>query len=581
MFYPTRSLRTNRRGGVLAAAMLFFVMVTVAGTAILSMSTIQRLKTVRNGIDVRLMIACEAAVESVRGRFTLIKGVQDDWGWVSDSSWTSLGVVSVNGINVNIAAQRFPGDSVPRARVRANATASGKTRWVEYTVKVASFSDYSVFAGGSSSLGQDYKLVGNYYNNGTLYVPYLGARIYGRTEVTGGVSISSGESMNTIFPNSNPTIVAPVPFPTDITEWDYMKTVAATTGYIFAENTMEIIFNGTSFTRWYVRRKTNTAGNGTIPSNPGRIDNSSGSWVNPTNGAVDYTNSSAANPRLVNADYEWVSETLDIPDEGVIYIQTGAASTIASGPLTGAPWNRDSLFGGSATNGFTQAYTGNSVSGSDANIFRNVGGYGVPSGYTRVLLLSGVISDRRVTLVCDHRIIVKQCIAYQGNLNNPDQRRFFNDGATGKQSDAAMNMKEMLGVMSKTEIHPTPTWWQPLPSAQRVTGNLTGETIPGHDYPDIKSANGDYCMDGVYLAINTIAPTRHYGYTPGYGPLGEMWYCGGLICQGSYGGGNGNTYYRRNYDWDYRMNITMPPYFLRAYNTTAKFVPGTWRTWEG
>ena len=86
-------------------------------------------------------------------------------------------------------------------------------------------------------------------------------------------------------------------------------------------------------------------------------------------------------------------------------------------------------------------------------------------------------------------------------------------------------------------------------------------------------------MDGVYLAINRIAPTRNYGYSSGTGPLGEMWYCGGLICQGSYGGGNGNTYYRRNYDWDWRMNITMPPYFLRAYNATAKFVPGTWRTW--
>ena len=54
--YMPRNLtnrRNNRRGGILAAAMLFFVMVTVAGAAILSMSTIQRIKTVRNGIDVR------------------------------------------------------------------------------------------------------------------------------------------------------------------------------------------------------------------------------------------------------------------------------------------------------------------------------------------------------------------------------------------------------------------------------------------------------------------------------------------------------------------------------------------------
>lgn len=219
------------------------------------------------------------------------------------------------------------------------------------------------------------------------------------------------------------------------------------------------------------------------------------------------------------------------------------------------------------------------MGGADYDIFANDGGYGVPSGYSRILLLSGTIFDRRVSIVCDHRIIVKQCIAYQGNLDNPNLRRFFNDSATGKQSDEAMNMKEMLGVMSKTEIHPTPTWWNPLPSAQRVSGNVAGETIPDHDWPDIKSANADYCMDGVYLALGRLAPTRNYGYTSGTGPLGEMWYCGGLICQGSYGGGNGNTYYRRNYDWDYRMTVTMPPYFLRAYNTTAKFVPGSWRTW--
>jgi hypothetical protein len=202
------------------------------------------------------------------------------------------------------------------------------------------------------------------------------------------------------------------------------------------------------------------------------------------------------------------------------------------------------------------------------------------------MLLSGTITDRRLTLVCDHRIIVKQPIAYGGNLANSQYRRFYNDGLSGKQSPGAINMKDMLGVMSLTEIHPTPTWWNPVPmSGGWVTGNVaspigTPETVPNHDWADIKSANADYFMDGVYLAISSTAPTRNYGYTSGTGPLGEMWFCGGLICQGSYGGGNGNTFYRRNYDWDYRMNLTMPPYFLRAYNTTARFVPGTWRTWE-
>jgi hypothetical protein len=570
--------RSNRRGGILAAAMLFFVMVTVAGTAILSMSSIQKLRTVRNGIDVRLMIAAEGAIETVRGRFTLVKGVQDDWTWISSATWTSLGTINVNGINVDVEALRDISPSVPRCRVRARASASNVTRVVEITVRVASFSDYSVFASGGS-LGANYKLVGNYYADGDIDVPYTGARIYGRTELTGSVVGTYGVITSPEWPfvNQNPINVAAVPFPTDITEWDYMKDIAETTGYVYAENTLEIVLNGTTFTRYYVRRlNTAAAGIGTVPT--GQVNNTASTWIEPTTGVVDYTNTAAANPYLVTADYEFVSETLPIPDEGVIYIQGGAPSGIVAGGPTQAN-AQDNLAVAPRTNGFTQQYASNSIA-ADYSIFANAGGFGVPAGYTDILLLSGTLDDRRVTIVCDHRIIIKQPIAYQGNLDNPDNRRFFNDGLNGKQGDTAMDMVEMLGVMSKTEIHPTPTWWNPLPAANRVTGDLAGETVPGHDWPDIKNANGDYCMDGVYLAINRTAPTRNYGYVSGTGPIGEMWFCGGLICQGSYGGGNGNTFYRRNYDWDYRMNITMPPYFLRAYNTTARFVPGTWRTWE-
>jgi hypothetical protein len=586
MSLSTSHRRSDRRGGILATAMLFFVMVTVAGTAILSMSSIQKLRTVRNGIDVRLMIAAEGAIETVRGRFTLVKGVQDDWTWISSATWTSLGTINVNGINVDVEALRDPSPSVPRCRVRARASASNVTRVVEITVRVASFSDYSVFASGGS-LGANYKLVGNYYAAGNIDVPFTGARIYGRTELTGSITGTYGiiSSPEWPFVNQNPINVTAVPFPTDISEWDYMKDIAETTGYVFAENTLEIVLNGTTFTRYYVRRRnTVAAGAGTTPT--GQVNDTATSWINTVTGVVNYTNTAAANPYLVNADYEFVSQTLPIPDEGVIYIQGGPASGIATAGPTQANVG-DNLAVSPRTNGFTQQFGLNSVAsvtagvgGTNYGIFANAGGFTVPAGYTDILLLSGTLDDRRLTLVCDHRIVVKQPIAYQGNLDNPDNRRFFNDGLNGKQGDTAMDMKEMLGVMSLSEIHPTPTWWNPLPAANRVTGDQTGETVPGHDWADIKNANADYCMDGVYLALNVTAPTRNYGFTSGTGPLGEMWFCGGLICQGSYGGGNGNTFYRRNYDWDYRMNITMPPYFLRAYNTTARFIPGTWRTWE-
>jgi hypothetical protein len=565
-------------------AMLFFVMVTVAGTAILSMSSIQKLRTVRNGIDVRLMIAAEGAIETLRGRFTLVQGVQDDWLWVSDSAWTDLGIINVNGIDVDVEALRASGASVPRARLRARATAAGVTRVVEITIRVASFSDYAVFA-ANGNLGINYKLVGNYYSNGNINVDVTGARIFGETTCTGIITGLHALPTDPEYPfvNQNPTLnAAAIPFPVAATEWDYQKDIAETTGYVFAENTLEIIFNGTTFTRWFVRRmNTATAGIGALPAEAGAVDATANTWIDPTTGIVDYTNTAAANPRLVSADYEWVSETLPIPDEGVIYIQSGPASGIVTAGPAQANVG-DNLAVAPRTNGFTQLHSSvtflpvSTTSNELAAPFCNQGGFGVPSGATPRLLLSGTINDRRVSLVCDHRIMIKQPIAYQDNLDNPDNRRFFNDGLNGKQGPNAMDMDEMLGVMGRTEICPCIRWYTPLTAAQRVTGDLAGETLPGHDFADAVSANADYCMDGVYLAMAHIRPKWFYTDNR----MGEMWFCGGLICQGDYGGGNGNHFARRNYDWDYRMAVTMPPYFMRAYNTTARFVPGTWRTWE-
>ena len=136
-----RLLRATRKGGVLPAAMIFMIIVVVAGSVLLSVSTMHRLDIVRNGVDVRLMIACEAGAETIRGRFTLVKNVQDDWTWVSNSSWTDLGTANINGMNVQLQAMRTGADSVPRCRVRARASASGRTRVVEQTIKIASFSD--------------------------------------------------------------------------------------------------------------------------------------------------------------------------------------------------------------------------------------------------------------------------------------------------------------------------------------------------------------------------------------------------------------------------------------------------------
>ena len=556
--------RTKRKGSIMATAMLFFVVVTVAGTAILSMSTIQRIKTVRNGIDVRLMIAAEAGIESVRGRFTLIEGVQDDWSWLNNSTWTAVDTVNVNGINVTVEAMLWGGPSVPTARLRSSASASGKTRHVEYLIKVASFSDYAVFTGGTGSPGQDYKLVGNIYMTGDLNIGAgrTGVQFFGSTELTGVVNKNNGEPDSYTFPIQNPEpLTPPIDFPNNSYLWDLLVDKAETTGYIWAENTLEIEFMGSQMRRTYVQRNATGAGNGTRPL--GRTWDGAG-WCRPTDGATFYTHS-----YLNNTDYSVVSEIIDIPDEGVIYIRSGPA-TLAE---AGVP-NKDAL--GGRTNNFIQQVSGNSIAGSDTNIFRSTV---LGNNYVPIVLISGRIDDRRVSIASDHKFVVKQPIVYDTLLNDPGLRRFYNDPShfTGKQSQTALNMKEMLGLMSRDDIHPCVTWWDSLNSIYGMGGVTDDplEEIPGH-YP------GDtYCMDGVFLALGDTSPRRHFGYaSPPGGPLGEMWFNGGLIGQNGYGGGNANSFFRRQYDWDYRMALTMPPYFLNAYNTSATFVPGTWKTWE-
>ncbi|MBZ0135704.1 MAG: hypothetical protein K8I27_04975 [Planctomycetes bacterium] len=579
MRYPRT--RIARKGSILATAMLFFVLVTVAGTAILSMSTIQRIKTVRNGIDVRLMIAAEAGIESVRGRFTLVEGVQDDWNWLNNATWTNVDTVTVNGINVTIDAMLWGGPSVPTARLRSYATASGKTRFVEYLIKVASFSDYAVFTSSGGTLGQDYKLVGNYFADGNLSIPNTGAQMFGRVQLTGTINQTNGEPQSYTFPVQNPEpLSGNIPFPNNAYQWNLLVDKADTTGLVYGENTLEIIFNGTNMTRWFVRRRATGAGNGTVPGSAGAIDDSTNSWISPHDGTIDYSNSSATNQRLVNADYEFVSETVPIPNEGVIYIRSGPARLAqASDP------NKDAL-GGGTTNNFTQATGSSSVNSTTspygASTFINnrvIFTSSVSGTYEPILVMSGRLASTRVSIACDHKIVVKQPIIYDSLLNDPTLRRFYDDAShvTGKQSQAALNIPEMLGVMSRDDITPAVTWWRDVDSNFGGGGVTTGagEIITTAHYP-----TDTYCMDGVYLALGETSPRRHYNFSPGNGPRGEMWFHGGLIGQTGYGGGNGNTFYRRNYDWDYRMALTMPPYFLNAYNTSATFVPGTWRTWE-
>jgi hypothetical protein len=173
-------------------------------------------------------------------------------------------------------------------------------------------------------------------------------------------------------------------------------------------------------------------------------------------------------------------------------------------------------------------------------------------------------------------VVIRDNVTYNTYANNPDLRREVN-----KSSDAAMNVDEMLGVISRErwsnqstksgtflgggDINMAYRYWNYLQASEMVT-DIAGDT--GH----LPNQNA---LDGVYLGTFSCGANFH-DYTNWNQ---EVWYCGGLISLHT-------TYYLENsweyvhYDWDWRMLETTPPFFLSSYNTSATFVPGTWRTWE-
>ncbi|MCB9895051.1 MAG: hypothetical protein H6839_11425 [Planctomycetes bacterium] len=603
--------RAARRGGILAAAMLFFVMVTVAGTCILSMSTIQRIRTIRNGIDVRLMIACEAGVETVRGRFTLVAGVQENWNWLSDTTWTAVDTVVVNGTNVQVQALRFTDPSVPRARVRGFATASGKTRYVEETIKVAAFSDYAVFIGEASASHWGYfKCVGNFYSVGSCNFGATGTQFFGNAWTSGNFTKSGNSDPDSYtYLKGNLQGVPVITMPDDVANYTAIENGAKppylSSDHVYYENTLEIQLMGTQYRRIYVRRNSSgtageippswqAAGSTTAPAGypgggsygliPGSQVSAASGWCdtgglgNGTDGFYrgglnikgaprawnDATVTGTATSDVSNTWYQLAWETLDIPNNGVIYVKLGSPAADGSNDDTDLP--------GSYPNRYTQRGI------NQGDLQRNTPTSRSDSGRTPVLLLSGYLTDRRVTICGDGvNMVVRDNIIYNSYANDPGLRREAN-----KTSSSALAVPEMLGVISRErwsnqasksgtylgggDINMAYRYWNLLPTAWTVT-NIAGDT--GH----LAAQN---CLDGVFLGTRTCGD-NYYHSSP---PTQEVWFAGGLISLYT-------TYYTENcwsyvhYDWDWRMQETTPPFFLSSYNVSATFVPGSWRTWTG
>jgi hypothetical protein len=485
--------RYNRRGGILATAMLFFVMVAVAGTAILSMSVVTKLKFVRQSIDVRMLIAAEAGIETVRGRFTLVAGVQEDWSALMPTNgWNDVGgPMIINGISVQAQARPIGGPDVLQARVRAVATVQQRSRAVEYNIQAANFADYALYFGSSNTvgIGTYFKMVGNIYAVGSINLSNgAGIEFYGDVDTSEKVLNAPNPVYN--FKKGYTEFVPIVTIPPAAYGLTPMRNAAIASGTLFYSNTISIELVGEEFIRTYEYRQSGTGTN-----------------YNPNHYVVQ-------------------TETLDIPDNSVIYIDSDTA-----------PAGTDS-YG-------TSALTAN-------------------QGSTDDLSLWGVLDERRVTIACEHFVSVVDDICYQTLLDNPDLRRF-----TQKKEAPALAFREMLGVLSYEDIEFETTLWTALDNSQEVVDNAS--LVP----PDTGHYGTQFCLDGVFMGVGKAARTS---VGPSTGK--ELWVCGGIINLNYPSTLLASNFDRRNYDTDYRLKFTTPPYFLRAYNETANMIPGSWRTYE-
>lgn len=547
-----KMLRRSTRGGVLMVAMGFVIAVAMGGTVLLSLSYMHQVDMQHKALAVRMMAAAEAGIEAKRGRFTLIAGVQDDWATLLPTTgWNNIdGPMIINGLSVQVQAQPTGGASVPKARVRGVVTTIGRQLAVEYEIKVPQFSDYSVFSGSTATYnpGVNYKSVGNHYSRGSIYIDptYTGVEFFGRTETSGTITSFGPEGGAYNFKQTPITNVAPRTIDFSSVNFTVPRARALALNLLYKENTIAVHFNGNgTFTRTYVRRVNTAASN----------DNNyptSNAWINTANGAI-------INANLTNGHYDVQTEIVTIPTEAVVFVEAGVAGAA----------DRQ---GGTNSNNFVQQlhqatdYTQGWVDGTTSVWNRQ---------QRKILLVSGTLGPGdRVTLVAANNImvVVRDCLKYSYLLNNPQFRN-----ANNKSSAGALNYTEMLGIISNTDINFAWEWWTRLTTTQECPigpGGGTSSQALGHP--------GQFALDGNFAAVNASCPGRIIN-----GTGRELWFCGGNGGNAIINSGFGNIFSpgppgvgARHYDWDWRLNDTAPPYYLRTYNTSARFITGTWRSYE-
>jgi hypothetical protein len=594
---------------MLMVAMGFVVAVSITGTVMLSLSYVHQQQMGAKALAVRAMAAAEAGIEAKRGRFTLIAGVQDDWSaLLPTTGWNNIdGPLLINNLSVQVQARPTGSPSTPKVRIRGLVVTLGRTLAVEYEAKCPQQSDYSVFSGSTSTYnpGYNYKCVGNHYSQGSIFInsAYTGVEFFGRTETSGTITSYGAEGASYNFKTSPITNVAVRQVDFSAVNFTVPRTRAIACGMLYKENTLDIRLNGNNtFTRTYVRRRATAAARNT------NFSPSTG-WINQTTGGIltgAYYNTGGAGPfggiypaadntrglarqdyssGVAITDYDVATEVVTLVPEAVIFIEEGTAG--AADVESGAPI-------GTLNNYVQPLHTTTRLDNQPNPLAGRIGATAGISYFTqgftsgggtqqrKLCMFSGTVGTAEsVTFVTANNIatVVRDCVKYQYLLNNPQYRN-----ANNKTSAAAQNFTEICGVISATDINFAWCWWSPLTAAQECPigpGGGTSSVSLGQP--------GQFALDCNFAAVNCSLPgSLGTGYPVGNGSGCEFWFCGGNSGNQLINSGFGNifspptglSYGARHYDWDWRLNNTAPPYFLRTYNVSARFIPGTWRSYE-
>ncbi len=562
----TLGKRTAMRGGALAAALFFMVVVTTAGIALLGSSTRNQIAIIERSVDVRLMMAAEAGLETVRGRFKFVAGVQDDWSVLAPSTnWTLVDTMTINGIAVRVETRDVTTDSVGKAEVRTIAAGPNHDRVVQMTLRVPSFSDYGVFLASTQRRqpAPGFMYTGDFYTAGELRIanaPIFFGQAYVGGVITGNAGGGGGPTDTISFPmlqakENTPAVTMP---PSAFGEGT-MESASNLTSTKLYKNTYKIELRGTTFRRWYHWRRT-------APT--------------PTTGTA--------------------FQDINIPSNGVIYISADDCP---------ANWTVPSASPADNSTG--------SVLTTDTKVWNNYWGdnnhpawYSPPSptDKNRVNLdLSGWLAKGvRVTIACEHQVRVVDNVIYETYAEDPSLRRSSN-----RQSPAALGMNEMLGVYAREWLLIENGNANPFTDMGTITkssidsdglnnGGSSIDVVTGPMFEDpsgnpktppsspYNSNNGllntdateQNCLDGVFMSGGYVVRS-HNNYSSSKN-WRSLWICGSFIANGV-DAASAKSYPNliiqhgpKNYNYDYRMKITTPPYFLIAYNTSAKMLPGSW-----